>query len=183
MTKMRVHKRVLVGLLQRYPEELQDYLPDYEGSAEDAIRELESDPREWLDEFDGTPPKTSEPETLAPIDYAKEWNCTPQEAAELTANVERLARELHAQLIEIRDDAADPKRLEYVRPGYGSEPFRVERENGAWTLKMLFVGEELGLGGREIEITDENGLVPSLAECAEEIAGAMLDVLREGEQD
>ena len=51
MTRMRVHKDLLIAVLRAHPEEVRDHIPSWNGSAEQAIAALEADPREFLDEF------------------------------------------------------------------------------------------------------------------------------------
>ncbi len=48
---VEVHKSLLIARLLEHPEELGDYLPDWPGTVAEAIAALESDRREYLDEF------------------------------------------------------------------------------------------------------------------------------------
>ncbi len=49
---IRVHKRLLIHLLDAHPEELDDLITGWKGTAEEAVEYLQNGPREYLDEFD-----------------------------------------------------------------------------------------------------------------------------------
>ena len=53
-TPMQLHKGLVVQVLRslKAGESVTDYLPTWEGTAEEAIAALEADPREWMHEFD-----------------------------------------------------------------------------------------------------------------------------------
>lgn len=45
---MSIHKTLILRVLRLHPEDLQQLLPGYEGSVDDAIQEIAKHPGEWV---------------------------------------------------------------------------------------------------------------------------------------